>query len=294
MSYAYYPGCSLTGTAKDYDDSSRTVMAALDKPLEDLKDWNCCGASATSVVDPHLTVALSARNLALAEAEQKDVVTACASCYTNLRKAREVVTGKTAAGQVVREALAETGRAVTGKVRVKHLLEVVMDEVGIDGVSAKVRKPLQGLKVAAYYGCQLGRPAGGAVHPELPTELDDLLVALGAEPVAWTGKINCCGASTVVTKESTALELIDDVLTRAESAGAQIIATACPMCHMNLDVYQSRVNSAQDRSHRIPIVFFTQLMGIALGLPAKQLGLDAAFVPSGPVLAPYMVEGVAK
>lgn len=293
MSYAYYPGCALTGFAAGYDRSARAVMAALGHPLEELNDWTCCGAGATSAVDPHLTVALSARNLALAEAEGKDVLTACTACYTNLRKARTIITGGTPAGRVAREALAETGRAVSGQAQVKHLLQVLRDEVGLEAVKGRVALPLKGLRVAAYYGCQLGRPAGGAVDAEIPTDLDDLALALGARTVAWKGKTHCCGGATVITKEELALELIDHLLTSAETAGAQVIVTACPMCHLNLDVYQPRVNEVRVRSHRVPVLYFTQLIGVAMGLPARDLGLNAAFIAPDIALAPFM-EGVAQ
>lgn len=293
MTYAYYPGCSLTGTAKDYDASARAVMAALGENLSELPDWNCCGASAVPSIEPDLGVALSARNLSLAEAAQADLLTACPNCYTNLRRARTTVTGRTPAGERARQTLAETGRPVSGKSQVRHLLEVIVREIGLETVKRSVKRPLKGLKVAPYYGCQLGRPQGGFAHPEIPTELDELMVALGAEPVAWNGRVKCCGASTMITKEATALGLVDKLLGGATAAGAQAVVVACSFCQMNLDAYQDRINAAFGRSYKLPVLYFTQLMGIALGLEYSRLGLDQSFVPSRTLFQPDL-EGVVK
>lgn len=290
MTYAYYPGCSLTTSAKEYDLSARTVLAALGVELAELGDWNCCGASAAPSVDPFLGIALSARNLALAEAAQRDVAVACPNCYTNLRRARATATAATEAGRRVRASLQDGGFRVSGQSEVRHLIDLVVHEVGLERVRARVKRPLTGLKVAAYYGCQLSRPHGSFTHPEIPTEMDDLLTALGAEPVRWNGRTKCCGASTMLTKEYAALQLVDQLLTSAEQAGAQIIATACSLCHMNLDAYQSRVNGDLGKAHKLPVIYFTQLMGIALGLDPAGLGLGRSFVPAT-VLDPYL-EGV--
>jgi heterodisulfide reductase subunit B len=281
MRYAYFPGCSLDSSARDYDESARAVMTALGVELEELSDWNCCGGAAVSSVEPDLALAFSARNIALAEEKHLPLATACAACYTNLRRARSVVTSKTPSGKRVRESLAEVGRKVTGESEVHHLLEIIVRDLGVKELKAKVQKPLTGLKVAAYYGCQLGRPGGGFVHPEIPTELDDVLSALGAEPVPWKSKVRCCGATTLVTKEEAAAGLVDDILADAEAHGAALIVTACPLCQMNLDAYQSRVNQVTGKQHHIPVVYFTQLMQLALGLPAK---FDFNFVKPEPAL----------
>ncbi|HYF95299.1 MAG TPA: CoB--CoM heterodisulfide reductase iron-sulfur subunit B family protein [Symbiobacteriaceae bacterium] len=290
MTYAYYPGCSLTASARDYDLSVRTVMTALGIELEEINDWNCCGASAAPSVDPFLGVALSARNLAMAEAKQRDVAVACPSCYTNLRRARVTATAATDAGKRVRESLADGGYTVSGGSEVRHLLDLVVHEVGLTAIRSRVKRPLTGLKVAPYYGCQLSRPHGSFAHPEIPYEMDELLKALGAEPVRWNGRTRCCGASAMLTKESAALQLVDKLLTSAEESGAYLIATACSLCHMNLDAYQGRVNGDLGKSHKLPVVYFTQLLGLALGLEPSGLGLGKAFIPA-PMLDPYL-EGV--
>ncbi|HWI61258.1 MAG TPA: CoB--CoM heterodisulfide reductase iron-sulfur subunit B family protein [Symbiobacteriaceae bacterium] len=269
MRYAYFPGCSLDSSARDYDESARAVLAALGVELEELKDWNCCGGGAISSVEPDLALAFSARNLALAEELHLDLATSCAACYTNLRRARAVVTGKTPAGERVRGALAEVNRHLIGTAQVRHILEILLTDVGIKTIKAAVKAPLNGVKVAAYYGCQLGRPAGGFIHPEIPTQMDELIAALGASPVDWRGKVRCCGASTMITKEEAASGLVDELLSDAEKAGAQIIATACPLCQMNLDAYQPRINRLTGKQHKLPVVYFTQLMEIALGLTPK-------------------------
>lgn len=288
MSYVYYPGCSLTGTARDYDQSARAAMAELGVPLEELRDWNCCGASAAPSVDPDLGLALSARNLRLAEERQAGLAVACANCYTNLRRAGVTLQARTPAGDRLRATLAETGQDVAGTVQVRHLLELVVHEIGLDIVRSHVKRPLQGLKVASYYGCQLGRPGGAFADPELPTEMDDLMIALGAQPVGWNGKNKCCGASIMMTHEEAALPLVDMLIGSALGAGAQIISAACSVCQMNLDAYQSRVNADHRRNFHLPVVYFTQLMGLAFGLDPKQLGFNKAFVPALPVLQPYL------
>jgi len=290
MNFAYYPGCSLTTSAKDYDLSARAVMTALGVGLEEITDWNCCGASAAPSVDPFLGVALSARNLALAEANQRDVAVACPSCYTNLRRARAAATAATEVGMRARESLQEGGYRVSGESKVRHLVDIIVHEVGLGAVRSRVKRPLTGLMVAPYYGCQLSRPDGSFANPEIPREMDELLRALGAEPVWWNGRTKCCGASAMLTQESSALHLVDRLLTNASESGAQIIATACSLCHMNLDAYQGRVNGDLGTAHRMPVIYFTQLMGIALGLEPSRLGLGKAFVPA-PVLDPYL-EGV--
>ncbi|HYG58358.1 MAG TPA: CoB--CoM heterodisulfide reductase iron-sulfur subunit B family protein, partial [Symbiobacteriaceae bacterium] len=254
---------------------------ALGVEMAELNDWNCCGGGAVSSVEPDLALAFSARNLSLAEETGNDIAVSCAACYTNLRRARAVVTGKTAAAKRLRESLADINRKVTGASQVKHLLEIIVNDIGLNAINAAVQKPLTGLKVAAYYGCQMGRPAGSFVHPEMPHELDDLVAALGAEPVAWKGKVRCCGATTMVTKEEAAAGLVDRLLSDAEAAGAQLIATACPLCHMNLDAYQATVNRHRGKAHRMPVVYFTQLMELAMG---RQPDLSLAFVPAEPVI----------
>jgi len=293
VKYLFYPGCSLEGTAADYDLSARAAFGALDVTFTALDDWNCCGGAAVSSMDPDLSLALSARNLALAEAYGTDVAVACAACYANLRRARSAALASTPAGDRLRASLAEINRQVTGASRVRHLLEIALYDVGLQAITTAVRRPLTGLKVAAYYSCLLGRPKGGFVDPEMPTELDDLIAALGAEPISWSGKTRCCGSSTIMTKELSALHLVDDLLTAAEQGGAQMITTVCPLCHMNLDAYQARVNTVLGRSHNLPIVYFTQLMGVALGVEVTKLGFEKAFVPSRPVLA-GVAEGVRR
>lgn len=293
MSYLFYPGCSLTGTAQDYEMSGNAVMAALGVDMKDLEDWNCCGASAAASVEPDLGLVLAARNLAIAELQGKDIAVACPFCYTGLRRARTNATAVTPAGSRVREALAESGHAVSGSSQVRHLLEIVVHQVGLEQVKAKVRRPLAGLKVAPYYGCQLGRPGGAFADPELPMELDQLLIALGAEPVWWNGRARCCGSSTILTKEAAALGLVDGLLGSAQQAGAHLIATACSFCQLNLDAYQGRINSEKGRSYQLPVLYFTQLMGLAFGLEPARLGIGKSFVPPEPVLGRYL-EGVLQ
>lgn len=288
MRYTYYPGCSLTGTARDYNQSALAVMTALGVELDELEDWNCCGASAAVSVDPDLGVALSARNLAMAEAKGGPLAVSCANCYTNLRRAGAIATGKTPASERLRETLAETNQQVNGTLGVRHLLDLVVNDIGLDSVRSHVIRPLKGLKVAAYYGCQLGRPGGAFAHPELPTDMDRLIEALGAQPVPWNGKAKCCGSSIMMTHEEAALPLVDMLLGSAMAAGAQVVSAACSVCQMNLDAYQGRVNGDFRRSYKVPVIYFTQLMGVAFGLSPNELGMSRTFVPALPVFQPYL------
>ncbi len=290
MRYAYYPGCSLKSSAYDYERSTRAICPELGVELEEIHDWNCCGATAIPSVDPTASAVLAARNLALAEAtdvngaEAVTVAAACSSCYAMLTRALNYYREDPAMRGLIGQALAAGGRTLAGTVKVKHLLEIIVNDVGLEAVKALVRKPLSGLKVAPYYGCLIVRPKGAFDDAEQPMALDRLLAVLGAQVVPFERKTKCCGGALMTTKEKSALRLNEDLLHEASSKGADVIAVVCPMCQMNLDAYQSNVNTAYGTHYRMPVMYFTQLMGLAFGLNERRLAVGKGTVSHAAVL----------
>jgi len=272
MKCTYYPGCSLHATGRAYDESTRAVAPALGIELVELPDWNCCGATAYMGVNELLAHSLTARNLSLAKTAGLPVVAPCSACYTNLKKTEKYLAEYPDLKAKVDQALAAGNLKYDGGVTTRHLLEAVVEDVGLDKVKAQVKKPLTGLKVAPYYGCQIVRPYGIHDDEHNPMMLDRLLTALGATVVPYALKTMCCGGALMGTKEEVALVLCKNLLTCAKEAGADCIAVTCPLCQMNVDMYQRRVNSAHGTDFALPVLYFTQLMGAAFGLAGKELG----------------------
>jgi heterodisulfide reductase subunit B len=284
--YTYFPGCSSSeGGAKAYGWSTHAVSKVLDIELVELDDWNCCGSTPYSSVDELTSLCLSARNLALAEKSGLDLVTPCSSCYVMLNKANSYLKQYPHLKTQVDEALAAGGLKYNGTVRVRHLLDVVTNDIGYDVISSKVKRDLSGLKVAPYYGCQVVRPRYGFDHPESPQSLDKLIASLGAEPVSFPLKTRCCGGSLIISEEALALDLISKILNSASSNGAECLITPCPLCQTNLDAYQNKANKNSKTNFNLPVLFFTQLMGVAFGLSDEDLGLKTNIVPVEKVLA---------
>ena len=282
MTYAYYPGCSLTGTAKEYDLSWQAVCKKLDITLTEIPDWNCCGASPAHILDPALGLALSARNLAYAEEQQLDVIAPCVGCYKNLRKAAKEVHQDARKQEQVARAL---GQAFRGQVTVKHPVEVLLLDVGLDTLTEKVTRPLKALKVASYYGCYLTRPDSPFDTAENPQSLDRLMEAIGAKPVPYALKTRCCGGGIFMTREEMALEMSHRLLTEAGRGGADCMVVACPLCDMLLEAYQGKINARFGVRHEMPVLYFSQLVGLALGDGEKELGFDLRLVSPKRVLS---------
>ena len=283
--YAYYPGCSLLSGAKEYDHSIRVVFAHLGIELVDLEDWSCCGAVHADVHNPDGAVLLPARNLALAESQGMDRILApCSGCYRNLRRASKRVASDKAMRLKVNDHLKE-GLALTTDVEVVHPLYVLLNEYGLDGVKALVTRPLEGLRVASYYGCMLTRPKDRFDSPERPIGLDHLVHALGAEIVDYPMKAKCCGGAMALSHSEVTARLTGNVLLSAKESQADIVTLACPMCHTALDAYQSKAERALHRSLNLPVVYFTQLMGLAFGLDPTSLGFERHMVSPQPQLA---------
>ena len=287
--YTYFPGCSAAhGGAKAYDLSTRIVTKTLDIELIELQDWNCCGSTPYESVDELASYCCSGRNLALAEKRGFDLVTPCSACFTILNRTNTAIKQYPELKAQVKEALAAGNLEYNGTVKVRHLLDVFANDVGYDRIKAEVKKDISSLKVAPYYGCQIVRPGPGFDHPEYPESLDNLVKSLGAEAVPFPLKARCCGGSLILSEEDVALDLLYKLLASASSNGAQCIVTVCPLCQTNLDVYQGKVNKKFKTKFNIPILFFTQLMGIAFGVDSKDLGLEKCIVSAKKALSGYL------
>jgi len=277
LRYSYYPGCSLHASASEYDLSTREVFKALGIGLDEVPDWICCGATPAHNVDELLSLSLCAKNLELAEQVPGDMAVACAACFSRLKFAQHVLKEN-------EQKLHQVEQAIDAKVpleqSVKHLLEILVQDLGTERLSQAVRKPLSGLKVACYYGCLLTRPpeVPQLDDCEAPTIMERLLQAVGAETVDWTHRMECCGANFTLSRPGVVLQLTNAVLDSAKAAGADCIMVGCPLCHGNLDIRQKEIEGVYYRSYDMPIFYLTQLVGLALGVPADRLGMDALIV----------------
>lgn len=282
--YAYYPGCASEGTGIGQALSIEAIAKPLDMDLIELEDWTCCGSTPYGSMNTTESFVIAARELALAEKTGLDIVTPCNACFSTLLMASEHLKESPQLMKQVNEALAVANLEYQGNVRVRHLVEVLVNDVTPEGIADKVQRKLSGLKVAPYYGCQLIRPDHGFDDPESPQSLDRLVVSLGAEAVPYPLKTRCCGAALIIPEERMALGLIRKLLDNAIENGAQCIVTCCPLCQLNLDAYQSRVNSELKTKFNLPILFIWQLIGLALEIDAKSLGLDKNIVSPRSVL----------
>jgi len=281
MKYAYYPGCSLEKTQRGYDESVRAVFKTLDQELIEIDDWNCCGATVYMSVKETVSLAVSSRNLAIAEKMGMEIMAPCSSCFTVLSKTNRVLNQIPELHSDVNEALAEAGLSYSGHTKIRHPLDVLMNDIGIETIQKKMKHNLDGLKIAPYYGCQIVRPDKTFDDKENPILLDRMFKKCGAEIAYFPMKVRCCGGMLMTTFEETALKLNKELLACAEAQGADVIVTTCPLCHFNLEAYQDKINKIYDTKYNMPILYFTQLLGIVLGLSEKTIGLDSSFIPLG-------------
>ncbi len=295
MNYAYYPGCSLECNAAAYDHSVRAVSDMFGIQLVEIDDWNCCGATEYFSQDELTACAVIARNLALVSPDVNQVVAPCAACYLNLKKTDHLMAEDEALGEKINACLAAGGLSYQpGRVEVRHLLDVIHDDVGEQTVREKVVRPLEGLRVAPYYGCQVVRPIKGDDSTEYPMKMDELLQWLGAEVVDYPVKAHCCGGHMTQISEPQAFELIRRLLQSAKEYDADVIACMCPMCQLNLDAYQSRVNGHFKTEFRLPIVYFTQVLGLAFGIDMDKLGFGKEIVTARPVIESKLSQKAAS
>jgi len=296
VKYAYYPGCSLECSSAAYDVSVREVSDLLGIKLVELDDWNCCGATEYFSQNELVATSVIARNLALVDSQLDQLVAPCAACYLNLAKTDKLMTDHPEMGQKINQCLAAGGlNYKAGRVRIRHILDVIHSDIGETAIRDKVVRPLTGLRVAPYYGCQVVRPIAGVDNTEYPMKMDELFTWLGAEVVDYPVKAHCCSGHMTQISEPQAFELIRRLLHSAAEYKADMILCMCPMCQLNLDGYQARVNSHFGTNYHLPIVFFTQLVGLAFGLEPKRLGFGKEIVPAEPVLkAKLNGQGVAS
>lgn len=276
---AFYPGCSLEGTASSFMDSLRLVVKALGVDVGDLQDWNCCGATSAHALDHEVYLGLNLRNLALAREQGFDeVIAPCAACYHRLASTAFELAKDEKLAQKLQN---DTGINYDHYVKVRNVLEFFAKDIGLDAIARKVKKPLRGLKVACYYGCLNTRVPRMEPFDDIdyPMSMDRILEAAGAETLTWSYKTECCGASLFLSSEQTSAKLVAKILHDAVARGADCIAVACPLCHNNLDTKQNTWRKEFNIASPIPIIFFTQLMGLALGLDEKALKLSKCFVP---------------
>jgi len=281
--YVYYPGCSLKGGSRAYEESILPVFKEIGMPLQELEDWNCCGATAYFSVDDTMAAAVCGRNLALAEKVGKDIIAPCAGCYLTLKKSNIFLAGSQPKAAKILKDLKSVGCEYQGKVAVKHPLQVLSEDVGLPKIKELVRRPLKGLKVACYYGCQLVRPYTDFDDPDYPTKLDRLLEAAGAESVNYSAKTRCCGGSLTGTIEEIGLRLNYILLKEAKRKGADAIVTICPLCQFNLEITQDKAGRKYKDDVAMPILYFSQLLGLAMGIAKEDLGFSRSIVSLKPV-----------
>jgi len=298
--YLLYPGCSMESSGRAYGESINTILEPLDIQFEEIDDWNCCGATEYLGINLIPAYSLIARNLALASRQSaaqmggtRTVVAPCSACYLNLAKADYYMQERPSLGVKVNEALAAGDlQYKAGTLDVRHLIDILVYDVGLETIRSKVVRPLHGLKIVPYMGCMLPRPDyqhRWSDH-EHPTELDDLLRALGADVIDYPLTTSCCGGHMTQIGPETAFELIRRLVADADERGAVLMATVCPMCQMNVDAYQNEMNQYFGTDYHMPILFFTQLMGLAFGRKPEEVGIGLELVSSRNALATIGLE----
>jgi heterodisulfide reductase subunit B len=294
--YIFYPGCSIERSARPYLDSTLAIRDALGIELEKVHDWNCCGATEYASLHLLASHALVGRNLALAAQQangSRTLVAGCSACYLNLAKTDYYMRQSTGLADKINTALAAGGlQYKPGAVQVRHLLDILINDVGLELIRSKVTRPLTGLRIAAYYGCQVPRPDYDHRfnNHEYPTQLEQIMKALGATVIVFPLKTHCCGGHMTQISEATAYELIRRLVHAADQYRADLVVTLCPMCQLNLDVYQVEMNKHFRSDYHVPTVFFTQVMGLAFGVDPARLGFGKEFVSASNALAKIGVE----
>ncbi len=280
MEVSYYPGCSLESTAKEYQSSAEEVCKKLDIDLVEIEDWNCCGALEVSSLNPTLSLALPARNLKIASETSDKLVVACNACLNNLL----TVQHKLSSNEEMKQKISSVLNYEFRQIKIEHLLDLIWNEIGLEKIEERVEKPLNGLKTVSYYGCLAVRPSKivKSDDPYNPTHLDEIVSVLGGDPLEFTCKTKCCGGVLLMTYRDTAIELTKQILTEASQRDAQCILVTCPLCHMTLETLTGKVKS--DLNNEVPILFFTQLLGLSLGIEPKKLALQKNLISTEKVI----------
>jgi heterodisulfide reductase subunit B len=277
----YFPGCSAHGTSEEFDHTLKLVMKTLDVQMEEIPDWNCCGATSAHVMTENLALALPMRNLVLAERlENKTMGIACASCYSRMKGTKKHLDENPELARKINSTVIDEGE-YKGTIDVKSMLQYCYEEIGLETIKSKVVKTLSGLKVACYYGCLLTRPKDvtNFDSPEYPMSMDHLMEALGAKAVDFDYKTECCGASFSISDTEIVESLSGKILEVAKESGAHMIVVACPLCQSNLDMRQPDIEKHLGKNFDLPVMYFTQLMALAFGINEKELRLPKHIVP---------------
>ena len=283
MKYAYYPGCSAESTARDHHMSILEVAGALDIDMAELKGWTCCGSTPAHHTDRLLSLSLPAANLLKVQETGLSMVVSCAACFNRMKVANHEIR----TNPDIKKQVANTlGEQYDGSVEIRHFIEILLEDIGIDRIQNAFTHSLNDLKVVSYYGCLLVRPheVTGFDDPENPTSMDQLVKAMNGEALDWPHKVECCGGGFALSRPDIVIELSDSILGMAEAAGAQCITVACPMCQVNLDLRQKDINSKKNKNYNLPIVYITQLLGLCLGISPKKLGIKKCIVSPKPVI----------
>jgi len=283
MKYAYYPGCSAHSTARDMHESALAVAGALGLDLIEPAGWTCCGATAAHQTDPVLAASLPTASLLKVRDMGLDMVVNCAACYNRMKMANHEVSTDPAMRKKVSDAV---GRDYDGSVKVRHIVEVLLEDVGLDVIKNSIKQSLKGLQVACYYGCLLVRPheVTNFDDPENPTSLDRLVTAMGGVSLDWPHKVECCGGGLSMSRTDLVVSLTDSIVGMAKAAGAQCIAVSCPMCQINLDMRQQDIEKQTGTRHDMPVLYITQLLGLCLGISPDKLGLNKLMVSPASII----------
>jgi len=277
MKYAYYPGCTLRASYPHVDMSLKSVFRVLGVELVEIDDWNCCGSTAVENINEAVSLALSARNICLAAKISDTMLTPCTECLLQQRRVLYIMEQYPKVREKVLKVLEKVGLEWK-PVKVVHPLEIVVNDIGLDKVKEKVKRDLSGIKVVPYYGCLITRPYGSE-HPLYPTSMDELFSALKAEVIDYPLKTKCCGATLTATGDERGLSLVYQLLKDAKKRGGNVIVVPCTVCQFNLEVFQDKISTMYGENVSIPVLYFTQLLGLALGLSESELGIDKLLVP---------------
>lgn len=285
--YPYFPGCSVKGTARPYESSLLEVFKIFDINLKELEDWCCCGATIYMSVSEMMAFALASRNMALIKNTAQPLVLPCSACYLVFRKTKDYIEKYPAVKEKVSKVLSQLGMKLSdiANVTLKHPLDLLMSEIGVENIQKKIKRPLRKFKIAPYYGCQIVRPYSDFDDPNEPVVMDKLLEGLGANVIDYPFKARCCGGSLTGTIEAVGLRLNYLLLNEARKRGANCIAVICPLCQFNLEAYQDKINTLYKSDISMPILYFSQVVGYALGIDEKTLGLNQMIVEPRELIA---------
>ena len=289
MKYLYFPGCSLKSSGRHYEESMLAVFKKLGIVVTEIDDWNCCGATNYMAMNELKAVAITTRNLALAEkmipTGEVHVIAPCNACYMGLLKTQNYLATQEEMRSNVIASLKNAGLTFEGRIKVRHPLDVIVNDFGLENLKKAVVKPLKDVRVCSYYGCQVSRPIADFDDPRDPVTMDQIVMTLGATAIDWPLKTHCCSGSMISTIPDTGLRMNYLILKEAKERKAQVVITACPLCQFNLECFQKKINRKFQDDVTIPVAFFSQLMGMALGIEGKELGLQRLFVKTDSVIA---------